>query len=264
VELIPTGLEFADPENEKKSVAEAFRSFIKDHPDFIVMKGNLDTASVLRGALSIYKNGSDSGNGGLPSTGKMASFTGIFVLPDNRFVALSDPAVNPGFRDSATLVKAIENLVDVVRKIVGPLQTLKIAIVTAIEKKTSAIPATLLAAKARTRSEMLQDRYGPLVVEGPISLDLAMIPDVAEEKGYSGRVMGDANCLVASDINTANVLYKMFSKILVGYGLFVDYGGIVTAGPGTSPISLTSRADSARIRFNSIMLALAYSAPNIK
>lgn len=260
VKLIQTGTKPADSVSEKESVAAVFRAFIKDHPDFIVMKGNLDTASVLRGALSIYRGDSDSDNGDIASTRKIASFTSLFVLPDGRFVALSDPAVNPGFRDPVTLLRAIENLLDVVRKAVGPLPTLKVAIVTAIEKKTSAIPATLLAAEAMTRSEDLHDRYGPLVVEGPISLDLAMIPEVAKEKRYVGQIMGDANCLVAIDINTANVLYKVFSKILVGYGLSVDYGGIVTAGPGTSPISLTSRADSARIKFNSILVALAYSS----
>lgn len=43
-------------------------------------------------------------------------------------------------------------------------------------------------------------------------------------------------------------------------GLLVDSGSIITAGPGTVPIVLTSRGDTAQTKFNSILLALAYSA----
>jgi phosphotransacetylase len=72
--------------------------------------------------------------------------------------------------------------------------------------------------------------------------------------------MGDANCLVATEINTANVLYKMLSKTMGSLGLIIDIGGIITAGPGTTPIVLTSRGDTAQTKFNSILLALAYSS----
>ena len=72
--------------------------------------------------------------------------------------------------------------------------------------------------------------------------------------------MGDANCLVATDINTANVIYKMLSKTMGSLGLVVDCGGIITAGPGSVPIVLTSRGDTAQTKFNSILLALAYCA----
>jgi phosphate butyryltransferase len=88
---------------------------------------------------------------------------------------------------------------------------------------------------------------------------LATAPEVAAEKHYQGKIMGDANCLVATEINTANVLYKMLSKTMGSLGLVIDIGGIITAGPGTTPIVLTSRGDTAQTKFNSILLALAYS-----
>jgi hypothetical protein len=56
------------------------------------------------------------------------------------------------------------------------------------------------------------------------------------------------------------VLYKMLSKTMGSLGLLVDNGAIITAGPGTVPIVLTSRGDTAQTKFNSILLALAYSA----
>ena len=65
---------------------------------------------------------------------------------------------------------------------------------------------------------------------------------------------------MATDINTANVIYKMLSKTMGSLGLIVDDGAIITAGPGTIPIVLTSRGDTAQTKFNSILLALAYTS----
>jgi phosphotransacetylase len=65
---------------------------------------------------------------------------------------------------------------------------------------------------------------------------------------------------MATDINTANVLYKMLSRTMGSLGLVVDNGAIITAGPNTVPIVLTSRGDTARTKFNSILLALAYAS----
>ena len=249
-----------DVESKKTSMTKVFRGFIEQNPDCIIMKGSLDTALILREALSIYKSEPESGTSEKPAKRKSASHTALFVLPNGRFFALSDAGVNPSFRDADALLRVIENQVDVLRKAVDPSRTFKIAIITAVEKETPAIPSTLLAAEAAARAEGLQDRYGPLIVEGPLSFDLATAPEVAEEKHYDGQIRGDADCLVATDINTANVLYKMLSKTMGSLGLMVDNGGIITAGPGTVPIVLTSRGDTARTKLNSILLALAYAS----
>jgi phosphate butyryltransferase len=135
---------------------------------------------------------------------------------------------------------------------------LKLAIITAVEKETSAIPATHLAAETMEAAQGLEEKYGPLVVEGPLSFDLATVPEVSEEKHYSGEIRGDANCLIATDINTANVIYKMLSRTMGSLGLMVDTGAIITAGPGAPPIVLTSRGDTSKAKFNSILLAYAY------
>jgi phosphate butyryltransferase len=257
VSIDPLALDF---DSKKKSMAETFSAFLKENPGFLVMKGSVDTAGLLREALSIYKTDTDTGGGSPPAPRRLASNTALFVLPDGRFLALSDAAVNPGFRSADALLQVIENQLDVVRKVVDTRYTLKVALITAVEKETAAIPATILAAEAEEKAKALEDRYGPLIVEGPLSFDLATVPEVAEEKHYQGRIMGDANCLVATDINTANVLYKMLSKTMGSLGLLVDNGAIITAGPGTVPIVLTSRGDTAQTKFNSILLALAYSA----
>ncbi len=260
VELVPIDPLAVDYEAKKKSMAETFRNFLHENRDYVVMKGSIDTAGVLREALSIYKSDTPVGDGEEPAPRKLATSTALFVLPDGRFLALSDAAVNPGFRKAGALVQAIENQVDVVRKILdNPDAVLKVAIITAVEKETAAIPATLLAGEAEEKAKALEETYGPLIVEGPLSFDVATVPGVAEEKHYQGKIAGDANCLVATDINTANVLYKMLSKTMGSLGLLVDDGAIITAGPGTVPIVLTSRGDTAKTKFNSILAALAYA-----
>ncbi|HTY22023.1 MAG TPA: phosphate acyltransferase, partial [Desulfomonilaceae bacterium] len=259
LELVPIDPLATDSAGKKKSMAEVFRRFIEDHPDFIVMKGSLDTAAILRQALSIYSAGSETGTPGRVDSKKVASHTALFVLPNGRFFALSDAAINPSFKNADALLRVLENQVDVIRKVVDTRRPLKVAIITAVEKETSAIPTTLLAAETEERSQELQDQYGPLVVEGPLSFDLATVPEAAAEKDYHGQIQGDADCLVATEINTANVLYKMLSKTVGSLGLIVENGGIITAGPGTAPIVLTSRGDTAQTKLNSILLALAYS-----
>jgi phosphotransacetylase len=259
VEILPTDPLAIDFESKKKSMADVFYRFIQENPDFIIMKGSLGTAELLHKALEIYKSAPEVPSSKADPARRLASSTALFVLPDGRFFALSDAAVNPGFGNPRALLTAIENEVDVVRKVVDPRQTLKVAIITAVEKQTAAIPATFLAAQAVELAGALEDAYGPLVVEGPHSFDLATAPDVVEEKHYEGRIRGDANCLMATDINTANVLYKMLTKTMGSLGLMVENGAIITAGPGTVPIVLCSRGDTAQTKFNSILLAFAYS-----
>ena len=257
VSIDPLAVDF---EAKRLSLANIFREFLSANSQYIVVKGSVDTATLLHTALSLYKKTTPGLDGKDIVQHPLATSTALFVLPDGRFFALSDAAVNPSFRSSDALVQAIENQMDVVRKVTQPGLLLKVAIITAVEKQTSAIPATLLAAETTTKVGRLAEKYGPMIVEGPLSFDLATVPEVADEKHYEGKIRGDANCLVATEINTANVLYKMLSKTMGSLGLMVDNGAIITAGPNTVPIVLTSRGDTARTKFNSIVLALAYLA----
>jgi phosphate butyryltransferase len=253
--MVPIETSGADHESEVKAIGKVFGEFLERNPDYMIMKGSLSTAAILKEALVIYRSGENQKD---RKKKPLATHTSLFVLPEGRFFALSDAAVNPSFTDPNRLVMAVENQVDVVRRVVGGEMKLKVAIITAVEKETSAIPSTHLAAQTVEAARSLEEKYGPMVVEGPLSFDLATVPEVSREKNYSGEIQGDANCLIATDINTANVIYKMLSKTMGSLGLMVDTGSIITAGPKTSPIVLTSRGDTSRTKFNSILLAYAY------
>ena len=86
------------------------------------------------------------------------------------------------------------------------------------------------------------------IVEGPLSLDVAMDPHSAREKHYTGRIKGNADILLMPDIEAGNVVYK---SLTVSSGAYL--AGVIT-GAGV-PIVLTSRGDSARSKLASIGLA---------
>lgn len=86
------------------------------------------------------------------------------------------------------------------------------------------------------------------IVEGPISLDLALVPERSAQKGYESPVAGDVDALVAPNITCGNVLGKTL----------VEMAGAKMAGlvvGAACPIVLTSRGSSAEEKRNSLCLA---------
>ena len=94
-----------------------------------------------------------------------------------------------------------------------------------------------------------------MIVEGPISFDLALSPEAVRDKNYKGKIQGDADLLVVPMIDVGNVVYKAFTIT----------GGAVAAGSvigGDAPLILTSRGDNARSKLSSIGLALLLARKN--
>ena len=87
------------------------------------------------------------------------------------------------------------------------------------------------------------------VVDGPLSMDIALYKEAAEEKGALGRkVAGNADILVFPDIHAGNLVYKTMVHMVD-----CKNGNILT---GTkAPVILTSRSDSVEVKLNSIALA---------
>jgi phosphate butyryltransferase len=86
------------------------------------------------------------------------------------------------------------------------------------------------------------------IVDGPLSLDLAIDPEAARHKGATDRaIQGDADILLFPDIHAGNLVYKA----LVHTADCVN-GNILT---GTkAPVILTSRSDSMEVKVNSLAL----------
>src|SRR6056297_2115982 len=89
-----------------------------------------------------------------------------------------------------------------------------------------------------------------VAIIGPFAIDNAVSKKAAEHKGIVSDVAGDADILVAPDLNSGNILYKSL--------MFM--GGSTTAAVimgAKVPVVLTSRADTDKSKMMSIALAAA-------
>jgi phosphate acetyltransferase len=91
------------------------------------------------------------------------------------------------------------------------------------------------------------------ILEGPLALDNAISPEAARIKHIGGPVAGEADILLAPDVEAGNMLAKNLS-FLAG----AEAAGIVLGA--AVPIALSSRADSVRARLASAAVAALYAA----
>ncbi len=87
------------------------------------------------------------------------------------------------------------------------------------------------------------------ILEGPLAMDNAINKEAARTKGIHSPVAGDADILVAPDLEAGNILAKQLTFLANA-----DAAGIVLGA--RVPIILTSRADSVRARMASCAVAL--------
>jgi phosphate butyryltransferase len=88
------------------------------------------------------------------------------------------------------------------------------------------------------------------IIDGPLAIDNAVSKEAAEHKGIVSEVAGDADILMAPDLNSGNILYKSLMFLGGATSAAVIMGAKV-------PIVLTSRADTETSKLMSIALAAA-------
>lgn len=212
-------------------------SLVSEGKADIYMKGLLATGTFLKSVLNKEV--------GL-RTGKPLSHVCVIEVPKvDRVLFLSDVAFMP--YPTLEEKKCIIEYTSDVAKACG-VEEPKVAVVAAVETVNPKMPATV---DADALSKMQDNgEITGCVVEGPLSLDIALFPAAAAEKGAEGRkVAGDADVLVFPDIQAGNLVYKTFTQVVEN----MKNGCILT---GTkAPVVLTSRADTFETKVNSIALA---------
>ena len=92
-------------------------------------------------------------------------------------------------------------------------------------------------------------QLGDVIVDGPLSLDVALYKEVAEHKKVKGSsVAGDPDCLLFPNLESANVFFKSTTHLCGGELAAMVMGTKV-------PCVLTSRGDTSRTKLFSIALA---------
>lgn len=179
-------------------------------------------------------------------TGKTLSHVAVIKVPSiDRLLFLTDVAFLP-YPDVEQKKQMIRYAVDVA-KACG-VETPKVAPLAAVEVVNPKMPATVDADELRKANE--NGEITGCVVDGPLSLDIALSEAAAKEKGAQDRpAAGKADILVFPDIHAGNITYKAIGHLVPG----VEIGAMLT---GTSaPVILASRSDTKDVKINSIALA---------
>ena len=123
----------------------------------------------------------------------------------------------------------------------------KVAILAAVETVNAKMRSTLDAAALCKMSDRGQITGG--VVDGPLAFDNAVSIQAARDKGIVSPVAGQADILIAPDLEAGNMLAKQLQYLADAQAAGLVMGARV-------PIILTSRADDALARIASCALAL--------
>lgn len=137
-----------------------------------------------------------------------------------------------------------QNAIDLLR-LLGVAEP-KVAVLAAVETVSARMPSTLDAAALTVMATRGQITGGK--VDGPLAFDNAISPDSARIKGIVSPVAGQADILLAPDLEAGNMLAKQLI-----YFAGADAAGLVVGA--RAPIVLTSRSDSLRTRIASAALA---------
>lgn len=202
----------------------------------VLMKGLIDTSVIMKQVLD--------GDIGL-RTGNVISHVAVFDVPTyHKVFIVTDAAMNIS-PDLNQKKQIIENAVVLAKSL--DIECPKIAVLAAKEKVSPKMEATV---HAKELSDM--NKRGEIegcLVDGPFALDNAVSKESAILKGIDSEVAGDADILLAPDIDAGNVLYKALTFLANAKS-----AGLIV---GTkAPIVLTSRADNEEAKLNSIALAV--------
>ena len=205
----------------------------------LLIKGRLSTGA-LRGAV-VDRAGGIRGDG-------LLSHVAILEVPAyHKLLYITDGGlvVAPGLEEKRAILRNALSLC----RFLG-YERPKAAALCAAETVSPRMPETGDAAALREEGE--RGDFGPCLVEGPISLDLATSAEAARLKGYCSPVAGDADILLVPSIAAGNLLGKALYGLAGGKMAGVVLGASV-------PIALNSRGASWEEKYNSILICAAMS-----
>ncbi|MGB0733503.1 MAG: bifunctional enoyl-CoA hydratase/phosphate acetyltransferase [Pontibacterium sp.] len=200
-----------------------------------VMKGHLGTSELLGAVMDKAK--------GL-RTGSRLSHVFVFDVPNyHKPLMITDAAINvaPNLDLKRDIVQNAINFC-----IALGVKQPKIAILAAVESVKSTMPSTIDAAALCKMADRNQITGG--ILDGPLAFDNAISLQAAIDKHISSPVSGDADILIAPDLEAANMLAKQLMYLAGAKSAGIALGARV-------PIILTSRSEHTLGRLASCALA---------
>jgi phosphotransacetylase len=231
------GIKLIDAPHSHGAAEIAVAEVRKNNVDAI-MKGKLHTDELMQAILHKSK--------GLRTERRMSHIFALDVPTYHKPLFITDAAINIA-PDLNTKRDIVQNAIDLLHTLGITLP--KVAILSAVETVNSKILSTLDAAGLCKMADRKQITGG--IIDGPLAFDNAISKSAAVAKELVSEVAGDADILVAPDLEAGN----MIAKQLI-YLAGAESAGIVLGA--TVPIILTSRADGTLSRLASCVLAQRY------
>lgn len=207
-----------------------------------IMKGSLHTDEIM-GAIVPSSSGM--------RTSRRISHAFVMDIPAYpKLLMMTDAAINI-FPTLEAKRDIIQNAIDLAR-VLG-ISSPKVGILSAVETVTSKIPSTIDAAALCKMADRGQIKDG--ILDGPLAFDNAISAHAAKTKEINSIVSGDADILLAPDLESANMLLKQLTYLAGAEGAGIVLGTQI-------PVILTSRSDSVRTRLASaaVMAIVAQAA----
>ncbi|ARN80558.1 bifunctional enoyl-CoA hydratase/phosphate acetyltransferase [Methylocystis bryophila] len=204
-----------------------------------LMKGALHTDELMAAVLDTAM--------GLRTERRMSHVFAIDAPNYPKPLFISDAAINI-YPDLETKRDIVQNAIDLARALM--IDPPKVAILSAVETVTPKIPSTVDAAALCKMADRGQITGG--ILDGPLAFDNAVSREAARAKGIYSSVAGDADILIAPDLEAGNMLAKQL--------VYLADAGIAGLVLGARvPIMLTSRADGVLSRLASAALAQIFA-----
>ncbi|HBM3471480.1 TPA: phosphate acetyltransferase [Listeria innocua] len=218
--------------NTAEEAAQGAILAVKNKEADILVKGFIPTATLM---YHVLKKENEL------RTGQLLSQIAIFDIPTyHKPLLLTDCAMNVAPKTNEKIA-ITENALNVAQKI--GITNPKVALLSAVEEVTEKMPSTVEANEVANHFKENVD------IAGPLALDVAISKEAAQHKGIKNNAAGDADILIAPNIETGNALYKSlvyFAGARVG-------SAIVGA---KVPIVISSRNDTPENKLASFILTV--------
>lgn len=235
-----SGIKIINSNSIEESAKIAIELVSSKKADF-VMKGILDTSILLKSVLN-----KDYGL----RTDSLLSHVMIYQMENyHKLLLLTDGGMNilPNYDEKEKILK---NAIEAANAL--GIENIKVACIAAKEKVNPKMQATVDGELLQKAS--IEGKFGKnVIVEGPLSLDIALSKEASKIKGFKSKVSGDTDILLMPTIEAGNGIGKSFT-----YMANAKSAGVIMGAK--SPIVLVSRADSSESKLYSI----AYGALIVK
>lgn len=200
-----------------------------------LMKGNLATAELLGAVVHKTKG---------IRTERRLSHVFVFDVPNyHKPIVITDAAINIA-PDLMTKRDITQNAIDFCHAL--GIDTPKVAILSAVEKIKPALQSTIDAAALCKMAD--REQITGAILDGPLAFDNAISQQAALDKHINSVVSGDADILLAPDLEAANMIAKQLVYLANAKSAGIALGARV-------PIILTSRSEKTLGRLASCALA---------